>query len=115
MIRTALFAAALFAAALAAAGSAQARPALEAAAFARPPADSPAVKLSLGPEAAEAYALKRAGIARTAVEHRSDDVTGAIGFLCGRQDAAERTGAAAARGDDPHGRFLGAKLTLSFR
>ncbi len=79
-------------------------------------ARAPVVKLSLDPRSAEAHALKRAGIARTAIDRRlDDDVTGALGFLCGIQPGAERSGAAAARGVDPWGRFVGAKLSLAFR
>jgi hypothetical protein len=44
-----------------------------------------------------------------------EDLTGALGFLCGIQPGADRNGAAAARGSDPNGRFLGAKLSLAFR
>jgi len=79
--------------------------------------EGPAVRLSLTPEAAAAHALKRAGIVRTAVDRRlaGDDLTGSLGFLCGIQPGADRTGAAAARGVDPTGRFLGAKLSLAFR
>jgi hypothetical protein len=108
---------------LAGAAQAQAFPA------ARSPADAlaeavrpargavPEVKLSLDPRSAESYALRRAGIARTAIDARlsDDDVTGALGFLCGIQPGAGRTGAAAARGVDPTGRFVGAKLSLAFR
>jgi hypothetical protein len=78
-------------------------------------AKAPQAKLSLPAADAEAYALKRAGLARTAVERRADDVTAALGFLCGLKDSADRSGAATARGVDPHGRFLGAKLSLRFR
>src|SRR5690242_17829973 len=80
-------------------------------------ADTPAVKLSLDAKSAEIYALRRAGIARTAIDRRlsSEDVTGALGFLCGIQPGAQRSGAAAARGVDPSGRFVGAKLSLAFR
>ena len=80
-------------------------------------ARTPAVKLSLDPKSAEAHALKRAGIARTAVDRRlsGEDLTGYLGFLCGIQPGAERNGAAAARGVDPSGRFVGAKLSLAFR
>ena len=79
-------------------------------------ARAPAVALTLDPRSAETHALKRAGIARTAIDRRlDDDVTGALGFLCGIQPGADRNGAAAARGVDPSGRFVGAKLSLAFR
>ena len=64
---------------------------------------------------AEAHTLKAAGIARTSVERRGDAATAALGFLCGLQEGKGRTGAAAAPGSDPHGRFLGAKLSFAFR
>lgn len=80
-------------------------------------ARTPVVALSLDPKSAETHALKRAGIARTAVDARlsGDDLTGALGFLCGIQPGADRNGVAAARGVDPTGRFVGAKLSLAFR
>lgn len=80
-------------------------------------ARAPAVKLSLDPKSEAAHALKRAGIAQTAVDRRlaGDDLTGYLGFLCGIQPGADRNGAAAARGVDPSGRFVGAKLSLAFR
>jgi hypothetical protein len=101
------------------AGAAQAEAPSQALAQAVRPdlARTPAVKLSLDPKTAEAHALKRAGIARTAIDRRlsGDDVTGYLGFLCGIQPGADRNGAAAARGVDPSGRFVGAKLSLAFR
>ena len=80
-------------------------------------AEAPAVRLSMPAKDAEAYAMRRAGITRTAVDRAlaGDDLTGALGFLCGIQPGADRNGAAAARGYDPNGRFLGAKLSLAFR
>jgi hypothetical protein len=74
----------------------------------------PKTRLKLATPYAEAYALKSAGIARTAIERRSEDATGALGFLCGLQPGTARTGAASARGYDPSGRFLGAKLSFAF-
>ena len=64
----------------------------------------------------QAAALRAAGIARTSVDHRfaSEDVEGSFGFLCGLQPGQTDHGAAAAHGYDPQGRFLGAKLKLSF-
>jgi len=57
------------------------------------------------------------GVARTAIDHRYDEgVVGSLGFLCGLEAGAERDkGAAAARGYDPSGRFVGAKLRVAFR
>ena len=62
--------------------------------------------------------VRAPGIARTSVDYRlkEDGLTGSLGFLCGIQPGADRFGgAAAARGHDSHGRFLGAKLRLAFR
>ena len=61
-------------------------------------------------------ALRAAGIARTSVDHRfaADGVEGSFGFLCGLQAGQSDHGAAAANGYDPQGRFLGAKVKLSF-
>ena len=57
------------------------------------------------------------GVARTSVDRKlaSDDLTGSLGFLCGLEPGAGRQGVAAARGYDPSGRFVGAKLRLAFR
>ena len=57
------------------------------------------------------------GIARTSVDRKlaSDDVTGSLGFLCGLEPGSGKQGVAAARGYDPSGRFLGAKLKFAFR
>ena len=64
---------------------------------------------------AEADAL-RTGVARTSVDgHVSDRLTSSFGFLCGLHPSVGHEGAAAMRGDDPQGRFLGAKLSLAFR
>jgi len=54
------------------------------------------------------------GVARTAVEHQADGVTGSAGLLCGIQPSADTSGAAMARGYDPDGKFVGAKLALRF-
>lgn len=80
-------------------------------------ARAPVVKLTIDPADAQAHALRRAGIARTAIDRRlsGEDLTGSLGFLCGIQPGADRNGAAAARGVDPTGRFVGAKLSLAFR
>ncbi len=57
------------------------------------------------------------GVARTSVDRKlaSDDVTGSLGFLCGLEPGAGDKGLAAARGYDPSGRFVGAKLRFAFR
>ena len=68
------------------------------------------------PRHGPAPAARIPGVARTAVDHRFErDVTGSFGFLCGLQEGAEKTGAAAAHGVDPTGRFVGAKLRIAFR
>jgi opacity protein-like surface antigen len=102
-------------AAAAQAQSVNPRTALDAAVLASGPA--PQVRLTLAEPYAQAYAMKQAGVARTSVDRRlrSEDVTGSLGFLCGLQPGAERSGAAAANGYDPSGRFLGAKLSFAFR
>ncbi|HEX3885943.1 MAG TPA: hypothetical protein VHW05_00500 [Phenylobacterium sp.] len=62
--------------------------------------------------------LESAVFATTAVNHRfdrADKVTGSLGFLCGLQPShADVSGAGAAYGVDPHGRFVGAKLAFAF-
>lgn len=105
--------------ALSLAGTARAETSAQALADAVRPGAGPApvVRIALPAKDAEAYAMRRAGIARTAVDRTlaGDSLTGALGFLCGIQPGADRAGAAAARGADPNGRFLGAKLSLAFR
>ncbi|MBC7669424.1 MAG: hypothetical protein H7236_13475 [Gemmatimonadaceae bacterium] len=54
------------------------------------------------------------GVARTSVEAGTDSVTGSAGLLCGLQPSADTSGAAMARGYDPDGKFVGAKLALRF-
>ena len=57
------------------------------------------------------------GIVRTSVEKRfgvRDTAVGEAGFLCGLLPHPDTSGAAAAYGHDPEGRFVGAKLRLSF-
>lgn len=78
-------------------------------------AQQPVAGVRLSPESAEAYALKRAGIAQTAIERRASGATLSAGFLCGLKETAGRSGGASALGSDPHGRFLGAKLSFAFR
>jgi hypothetical protein len=55
-----------------------------------------------------------AGVARTSVERHASDLTGSAGLLCGLQPSADTGGAARARGYDPDGKFIGAKLALRF-
>jgi len=82
------------------------------------PGDAPNAKVTLAQSDVEAYTLRRAGIAKTSMERRfaeADDVTGSLGFLCGLQPGQKPSGAAAARGYDPNGRFLGAKLSFALK
>ena len=115
-----------FAVLLAAGGAAHAQTeadALNAAVMAPKPAisrpgDAPNATVTLAAPYAEAYAMRVAGIAKTSVDSRlakDNDVTGSLGFLCGLQPGAQRSGAAAARGYDPNGRFLGAKLSIALK
>lgn len=56
------------------------------------------------------------GVAQTSIEGRFQHgrADAALGFLCGRPE--DRTGQAArVFGDDPHGRFIGARLSLAIR
>ncbi len=70
------------------------------------------------PRYADAPAPRIPGVAKTSVDRRFDGegVVGSLGFLCGLEPGAERHGgSAAARGYDPSGRFVGAKLRVAFR
>ena len=109
---------------MAAAGSAQAQSAAQALMAAPLKATAKGLALDLTPTAgfspryAGAPETRIPGIAKTAVDHSFDDpgVTGSLGFLCGLDAGAERQfGAAAARGYDASGRFVGAKLKVAFR
>ena len=110
--------------ALAAAGAACAETATEAAlraavmaprsAVSRP-GDVPNAQVTLAAPYAEAYALRTAGVAKTAMSETDDDVTRSLGFLCGLQPGQKPTGAAAARGYDPNGRFIGYKLSVALK
>jgi hypothetical protein len=85
---------------------------------ARPAADLANPLDALAPTAVQASPMESAVFARTAVDHRfsrRDNITGSIGFLCGLQPGHTEAGGAAAYGGDPHGRFLGAKLSFAFR
>jgi hypothetical protein len=124
----------LIAAVLAFAGAAQAQP-LDlslrplAAATATPvarPADAPAKAVPdlanpldpMAPTKLQSKTLDTAVFAKTAVERhfsKSNDLTGSFGFLCGLQPGHTESGAAAAYGSDPHGRFVGAKFSIAFR
>lgn len=72
----------------------------------------------LAPTVVQADTLSTAVFAKTALDHRFEgrsDLSGSIGFLCGLQPGHADSGAAAAYGVDPHGRFVGAKLSIAFR
>ena len=84
-------------------------------AVSRPGVDAPNARIKLADPYAEAYALRTAGIAKTSVSQTDDEATGALGFLCGIQPGQKPTGAAAARGYDPAGRFLGAQLRIALK
>jgi hypothetical protein len=104
----------VFAAAIAltgAAAHAQSQ-ALRDAAF-RTPVKASRVVLPIGNERPEPRLF---GVAKTSLDHQFDrNATGAVGFLCGIQPKADNHGAANAYGDDPHGRFLGMQLHMSFK
>lgn len=99
--------------------------ALAGAAHAQPrPEAIPAVKLDLS-SSRTSFAVhyqpagepRIRGVAKTSVERRlsEEGLTGAMGFMCGLQSGAELGGAAAMRGYDRTGRFVGARLSLPFR
>lgn len=71
-----------------------------------------------GPRAAVAQpsAIEAAVLPQRSVDRRlgGKGLVGSAGFLCGRQAGVDLAGAASAAGYDPHGRFLGAKLSLAF-
>jgi len=54
------------------------------------------------------------GVARTSVEGKAGDALLGAGLLCGLQPNADESGAGRARGYDPDGKFVGAKLGFRF-
>lgn len=78
--------------------------------------DLPGAKPPVAPIFIRTDPLASAVLPRTAVDHRfaPKDVVGSLGFLCGREPGHNDTGSAAAFGSDPHGRFVGAKLSYAF-
>ena len=71
----------------------------------------------LAPPTPQADSLDSAVFAKTAVDAKvagRSDLTAAFGFLCGLKPGHTESGGAAAFGSDPHGRFVGAKLSLAF-
>jgi hypothetical protein len=83
--------------------------------IARAAVDLTAPRTPLALSYAQTVALREAGEARTSVDRRfaKDGVTGSLGFLCGLQPRLDEH-SGAAYGIDPHGRFLGAKLSRAF-
>ena len=83
--------------------------------IARAAVDLTAPRTPLALSYAQTVALRDAGEARTSVDRRfaRDGVTGSLGFLCGLQPRLDEH-SGAAYGIDPHGRFLGAKLSRAF-
>ena len=65
-----------------------------------------------------ADALNSEVFAKTSVDHHFGEGEGgptvSAGVLCGRQPGHGDSGGAAAYGIDPHGRFVGAKLSFAF-
>ena len=80
-----------------------------------PPAD--ALNAAVSARFADAGAGKAQAMARTSFDHRFEAkaASGSFGFLCGRPDSFDERAASSATGSDPHGRFLGARLSLAFR
>lgn len=66
---------------------------------------------------ADARQPRTPGVAKTSIDRkfRDNGVVGSLGFLCGLEPGAAGKGAAEARGYDPTGRFVGAKLRVAFR
>ena len=82
----------------------------------KPPAPAEAPTLPVKDALAGAVRLP-AGVARTSIDHSfaPGRLTGVAGFICGLQDSLDHAGAREVTGNDPHGRFLGAKLSFAFR
>ena len=66
---------------------------------------------------AEAELVRAAVLPKRSIDRKlsSDRVTGSAGFLCGLQPNMDGSGSSKAAGYDPHGRFIGAKLSFAFR
>jgi hypothetical protein len=73
-------------------------------------AEQPRLKLDARTEASSQTVWPRVAVDR----RLAPDVTGAVGFLCGREPGQNTAGSASAFGSDPHGRFLGARLSRAF-
>lgn len=79
----------------------------------------PDVEDALDPQARpklQPQTLDSVVFAKTAVDHRfgSSGATASAGLLCGRMPGHADSGMAGAYGVDPHGRFVGAKLSFAF-
>ena len=80
-----------------------------------PAIDLAAPRTAVGLTFAQANALREAGIARTSLDRHfaPGGLVGSVGFLCGLQPRLDEA-SGSAYGLDPHGRFLGAKLSRAF-
>jgi hypothetical protein len=54
------------------------------------------------------------GVARTSIEGKAGEAMLGAGLLCGLQPNADESGAGRARGYDPDGKFVGAKVGFRF-
>ena len=87
------------------------RPLLRSARASTAPAQPAPLALRRTPD----VALRPPGIGQTGIDRAlSSRLSGSAGFICGRPDGPDVAGSAAARGYDPHGRFVGASLRLAF-
>ena len=78
--------------------------------------DLTSLRAGFAPRYSHAPEPRIPGVAKTSVDHRyGERVVGSLGFLCGLKPGAERSGAAAMRGYDQTGRFVGANLRVAFR
>jgi hypothetical protein len=68
------------------------------------------------PAYAQTLAWRAAGVVRTSVDHElSSGGVASLGFVCGLHPHPYAGGVTGARGVDPHGRFVGAKLAFALR
>ncbi len=74
------------------------------------------VRTSADPAYEKTLAMRRQGLATTSVDAKMGDngATGSFGFLCGLYPGQNLGGVHEARGYDPMGKFMGAKLALPF-
>jgi hypothetical protein len=98
------------------AGPPAAAPSLGVIAWTTPPKiDLADPRLSLATPYAQRATDATPGMPKTAIDHRfaSEDLVGAVGYLCGLQSGPNEGGPASAF--DPEGTFLGGQLKLAFR